>query len=403
MDKPTPRIEIDSLKIAHNAKTLAAFYGSKGISITGVTKGVCGHPAIASLLLESGINTLADSKIANIRRMRDAGITARFILLRTPAPSQIEEVVRYADISLNTELSVIEALSECARKSGGQHRIILMVDLGDLREGILPQDLDDVVSKVIRYDGVSLAGLGANLACFGGVKPDEDKMRTLSCLVERVEKRFGFSLEIVSGGNSANYSWFAAAKDVGRINNLRVGESLFLGRETLFRNPIPGLYTDAFTLVAEVIESKIKPSLPDGEPCQNSSAHIPSFKDRGMIQRILLNIGYQDVHVSGLSPRIEMNMNNHNRNRLSRRNPAPGGTDSDVSRRSPAPGGTKADNHSLTPDCMDVEILGATSDHVILDAKGGDLRPGDEVVFDLSYKALSLAMASPYVEKIFVS
>ena len=355
MDKVTPRIEIDRGKIAHNARALAAFYGSKGISITGVTKGVCGHPAIAALLLEAGITSLADSKIANIRRMRESGIMTQFFLLRTPALSQVEEVIRYADISLNTELSVIEALSECALKSGKRHRIILMADLGDLREGILPLDLEEVVSKVMQYEGVSLAGLGANLACFGGVKPDEDKMRYLCSLVEKVEKRFGISLEIVSGGNSANYSWFAAAKDVGRINNLRVGESIFLGRETLFRNPIPGLYTDAFTLVAEVIESKTKPSIPEGDLCQDAFGSIPAFKDRGLIRRVLLNIGLQDVQVSGLFPR------------------------------------------------MDVEILGAASDLMILDAKGRDLRAGDDVAFDLSYKALSTAMASPYVEKILLS
>jgi len=355
MDKVTPRIEIAPGKIAHNARALMALYGSKGISITGVTKGVCGLPAIASILLQAGINTLADSKIANILRMRKSGIRTAFLLLRTPAMSQVEEVIQYADISLNTELTVIDALSRCARKSGKCHRIILMVDLGDLREGILPSDLEDVVSEVLKYEGVRLTGLGANLACFGGVQPDEDKMRLLCSLVEKVEKKFGISLEIVSGGNSANYSWFTTTKDVGRINNLRVGESLFLGRETLYRNPVPGLYTDAFTLVAEVIESKIKPSIPEGDLCQDASGRIPQFKDRGLIRRVLLNIGLQDVQVAGLFPR------------------------------------------------MDVEVLGATSDHVILDAKERDLQVGDEVAFDLSYKAFSTAMASPYVEKTLLS
>jgi len=340
---------------------------------------VCGHPVVASILAQSGIRCLADSRISNIRKMRQAGVNAQFMLLRTPALSQVEEVIKHVDISLNTELAAIHALSERAVQSGKRHPIILMVELGDLREGILPSDLEDVVSKVLGYKGVRLAGIGANLACFGGVNPDENKMRLLCSLVEKVEKRFALTLEIVSGGNSANYNWFVSTKDVGRINNLRLGESLFLGRETLYRNPISGLCTDAFTLVAEVIESKIKPSVPEGDLCQDAFGHIPSFKDRGMIRRVILNIGLQDVQVSGLTPRIDMEMDNRSRNHNHNRNL----------------------NHvsGLTPP-MDVEILGANSDLMILDAKERNLKLGDEVAFDLSYKALSTAMASPYVEKI---
>jgi len=128
----TPRVNINIAKIAHNAKELKELYGSKGVGIIGVTKVVCGDPNIADALLKSGISVLADSRIANIRRMRDAGIQAQFILLRTPIPSQIEDVVRYTDISLNSELSVIKALSKSAVKQDTTHKIILMVELGDL-------------------------------------------------------------------------------------------------------------------------------------------------------------------------------------------------------------------------------------------------------------------------------
>ena len=110
----TPRIEINLEKIAHNAKTLKELYGSKGIDVIGVTKVVCGDPDIADVLVKSGISILADSRIENIRKMRNAGIQAEFLLLRTPFLSQAEAVVKYADISLNSELSVIERLSKFA-------------------------------------------------------------------------------------------------------------------------------------------------------------------------------------------------------------------------------------------------------------------------------------------------
>ena len=347
----TPRIDINIAKIAHNAKELKELYGSKGVGVIGVTKVVCGDPNIADALLKSGISVLADSRIANIRRMRDAGIQAQFVLLRTSIPSQIEDVVRYTDISLNSELSVIKALSKSAVKQDTTHKLILMVELGDLREGIMPSDLEDTVRAVMEMDGIEIVGIGTNLACLGGIKPDEEKMGYLSSITRDVEERFGLTLEFVSGGNSANYSWFISTENIGRINNLRLGESIYLGCETLYRKPIPGLFTDAFTLLTEVIESKIKPSVPYGEVCQDAFGNVPEFQDRGQIRRAILGVGLQDVLVSGLTPR------------------------------------------------SNIDILGTSSDHIIVNAKQIDLKVGNEVEFDLNYGALLSVMTSPYVIK----
>jgi predicted amino acid racemase len=346
----TPRIEINLGKIAHNAKTLKELYGSKGIDVIGVTKVVCGDPAIADVLVKSGINILADSRIENIIKMHDAGIHAKFLLLRTPL-SQAELVVKHAEFSLNSELSIIKELSKYAVKQGITHKIILMADLGDLREGIMPSDLGNTVNEVMGLKGIELAGIGTNLACFGGIKPDDKKMENLSSIAINIEDMFKLKLEFVSGGNSANYDWFMSTKDVGKINNLRLGESIFLGCETLERKPIPGLFTDAFTLIAEVIESKIKPSLPYGDIHQDAFGNTPKFHDRGLIRRVILGVGLQDVLVSGLTP------------------------------------------------ILDIDILGASSDHIIVDAKQTDLKVKNTVEFNLNYGALLSAMTSPYINK----
>jgi predicted amino acid racemase len=348
----TPRIEINLEKIAHNAKTLNDLYGSKGIDVIGVTKVVCGAPNIADVLVRSGISILADSRIENIRRMRNAGIQAEFLLLRTPLLSQIEAVIKFADISLNSEISVIERLSKFALEFNTTHKIILMLELGDLREGLMPSDLDITVEQIVNLEGIDLVGIGTNLACFGGVKPDKEKMGFLSSIAREIEERFELKLAVVSGGNSANYNWFVSTDNVGRINNLRLGESIYLGCETLQRKPIPGLFTDAFTLVAEVIESQLKPSLPYGEIAQDAFGNVPDIKDQGQIKRAILGIGLQDVQVSGLTPRT------------------------------------------------DIEILGASSDHIIVNTKKIELKVGEELEFDMNYGALLAAMTSPYVTKI---
>lgn len=347
----TPRINIDLDKIGHNAKRLKSLYGSKGIDIIGVTKVIRGDPRIVATLLKNGIEAFADSRIANIQRMRNAGIDARFVLIRTPIPSQVRSVVRDADISLNSEISVIEGLSESAIKQNLIHKIILMVELGDLREGVMPSDLDKTIDGILGLKGIELVGIGTNLACLGGIKPDDDKMRYLSALAGEVEEKFSLTFEFISGGNSANYNWFIKTKNVGRINNLRIGESIFLGCETLARTPIPGLFTDAFTLVAEVIESKIKPSVYKEEASQNAFGHISKVRNRGFIKRAILGVGIQDVLVSGLTP------------------------------------------------TSDIDIIGMSSDHIIVDAKQTRLKVGNEVGFNFNYGALLLAMTSPYISK----
>ena len=349
---PVPRIEIELDKLMHNARKLTALYGSKGIHVTAVTKGVCGSLGIASALLDSGIRSFGDSHIANIQKMRENGIDAQFILIRSPMPSEVERVVEHADMSFNTEISVIRLLANQATKRGKIHRVILMIELGDLREGILPSNIESVVKETIGLRGIKLAGVGTNLACFGGVRPSEANMRELSAIAGNLQRKFGINFEVVSGGNSANYQWFVSAPDIGLVNHLRIGEAILLGRDTLTREQIPDLYIDAFTLVAEVIELKTKPSRPYGEIAQDAFGHIPIFEDKGDMRRAILALGRQDVDVSAIKPRIKAN------------------------------------------------VLGASSDHLILDVGDSDLEIGAEVRFDVGYSALLRAMMSPYVEKV---
>ncbi|WP_438350302.1 alanine/ornithine racemase family PLP-dependent enzyme [Paenibacillus sp. FA6] len=351
----TPRIEIDLAKIAHNATELKQLYNSKGIGIMGVTKVVCGSYTIAEVLVNNGIHTLADSKIQNLKILREAKIRAQLVLLRTPALSEIDMVIQYADISMNTELSVIKALSVSATKYDTLHKIILMIELGDLREGIMPDDIEEFIRKVLGLPGIEIVGIGASFACFGGVKPSEQNMKQLSLLSIEIENKFSLPLSFVSGGNSANFDWFIATESTGNINNVRLGESIFLGCEPLERKVIPGLYTDAFTFVAEVIEVKIKPSEPYGELGQDAFGNRPKFQNRGLMRRGILGVGSQDVLVTGLQPED------------------------------------------------DIDILGSSSDHTILDLKRTDLKVGDEVRFSLNYGALLSAMTSPYVFKQYTS
>ena len=351
----TPRLEIDLDKIHHNARTLVGLLANRGISVTGVTKATLGSPEIAAALLRAGVSTLGDSRIENIEGMRRARLPASMTLIRSPMLSQIKRVVAHADVSFNTELEVISKLSSAAQEAKRTHRILLMVELGDLREGIMPGDLENTVRETLRFPNIALTGIGANLACQNGVSPNAKNMAELSALADSIDATFGTVLKTVSGGNSGNLQWALSGADTGRINNLRLGESILLGRETLHRQPIDGLHTDAITLIAEVIESKVKPSQPWGEIAQTAFGEKPPATDRGDISQTILAIGRQDIDPDGLLP---------------------------------PPG---------------IEILGASSDHLIVDSGCHSLSVGAELTFQLNYSALVRAMSSPFVAKVIES
>jgi predicted amino acid racemase len=346
-----PRLEIDLDKIHHNARTLVGRLAERGIAVTGVTKATLGSPEVARTLLRAGVRSLGDSRIENVERMRRAGVPASMALIRSPMLSQVERVITHADVSFNTELEVVDALAVAAEAAGRTHAIVLMVELGDLREGIMPGDLAGVVRAVLQRPAIDLVGIGTNLACQSGVSPDADNMGELSALAVSLETAFGLEIGVVSGGNSGNLDWALGDAAPGRVNDLRLGESILLGCEPLHRRPIEGLHTDAITLVAEVIESKHKPSQPRGEIAQTAFGAVALPPDQGTMARTIVALGHQDVDPDGLT----------------------------------GPPG--------------IAVLGASSDHLVL--AGGRQPPavGTEISFMLDYGALVRAMTSPYVEK----
>ncbi len=348
------RLDIDLDKIGDNARHLVEQGAARGISITGVTKALLGDARLANTLVAAGVVALGDSRIENIERMRQAHINSPMLLIRSPMPSQIDRIVRSDTASVNTEVGVLAALATAARVCGRVHDVMIMVELGDLRDGVLPTELHDVVRHVLRLPTLRLRGIGTNLACRSGVEPSDQNMGELSHLVDTVERTFGIEIHTVSGGNSANLGWLTNTEHLGRINNLRIGESILLGRDPLHRQPIVGLHTDAIALVAEVIESKRKPTRPWGHAGQHAFSTTDDRPhetvDRGEIWQTIVAAGRQDIDADDMQ----------------------------------GPAGTM--------------LLAASSDHLILETSSR-MAPGDEVRFEPGYSALLRSMTSPFVSK----
>ncbi len=348
------RLVINLYKIEHNARLIADKAREQGIGVFGVGKGLAGRHQVARALLAGGCIGIGDSRLENIRAMRNAGIEAEFMLLRLPQISRARETVELSDISLNSEADTLRALSRHAAELGKTHQVLLMVDLGDLREGVWPDRLRELIEVGMRLPGILVRGIGTNLTCYGGVIPDSRNMASLLALATEAEDMLGYKIE-VSGGNSGMLNMLFAGEVPAGITHLRVGEGIMLGREALYRQPLPGAFTDTCRLEAEVIEMQAKPSVPVGALGQDAFGGYPTFIDRGVRQRAILAIGRQDVSIESLTPLLEGAI-----------------------------------------------VLGGSSDHLILDVEETTgVKVGDIVSFAPGYGAVVALSTSNYVTTVF--
>jgi len=352
-----PRLVIDLKKVKNNLDRITEMVKGSGSSLMIVTKGYSADMEIFKILDGSDIDYLADSRIQNLKKYE--GAKKERVLLRLPMNSETDEVVKYADISLNSELKTIKNLNESAKRQNKIHKILLMIDLGDLREGIFFKNEDEIystVEEILKLNNIELFGLGVNLTCYGAVIPKRDNLSILVEIARKIEKKFDIKLQMISGGNSSSIYLIGRNELPEGINNLRVGEAFLLGGETAYSQKLEGFYDDAFTLEAEIVELKEKQSVPIGETGVDAFGNKPVYEDRGIIKRAIIAVGRQDV-----------------------------------------------DPDALHPIDSKIDILGASSDHLILDTSKSDIKynVGDIVNFKLSYSSLLRATTSGYVGRVY--
>ena len=353
----TPRLEIYTNRIEINARAVINLCRTHGAQVACVTKVMSAHPAILQALENAGADMIADSRILNLQSIANTGATLPILLLRSPAPSRVADVIRCADYSLNSSIETIELLSQAAQLLKHSHKVIVMVDVGDLREGIWPDRLVSVVQQAAKLPNIEIVGLGTNLTCYGGVIPTSENMEMLVDLRDICRKATGLALDMISGGNSANLPLLASGGMPKEVNHFRIGEAITLGRNVLDRSPWPGTRQDTIRVVAEVIEVECKPSIPIGQCAQDAFGGHTVFVDRGVRKRALCNIGRQDVMVDG-----------------------------------------------VMPEDAGIIVLGGSSDHLVLDIEEAvhEVRVGDEIGFFPTYGSLLAATTSPYVQKVVI-
>lgn len=351
-----PIVRVNKKHLLENVRAVTELCAAKNIVVTGVTKVFGGDLEIASVYVEGGLTRLGDSRVENLKLLN--GLDAEKWLIRPPMLSEVDELVSYADASLNSELATIEAINDAAIAKEKVHKVILMVDLGDIREGFIDHDeLIDVAMQTEEMEGVHLYGIGVNLTCFSFIQSDEEKMAALVELSKTIGERIGRELEVVSGGNSATLDLMLNDGIGTGVNNLRLGESLLFGKERANYTFLPRTHKDVFTMECEIIELKEKPSVPWGTVGVDSYGNRPTFTDRGMRLKAICALGKQDFDVET----------------------------------------------STTVD-EDIIILGASSDHLMLDVTDSKhvYKVGDTIELRLGYFSTMRAFTSRYVSKVYV-
>ncbi len=343
-------LEIDLGKIEENSRRIVEKCLKTGITVLGVTKGFSAAPRIVAAMIRGGVTELADSRLENISSLRTKGFDQKMTLLRIPRLSTVKNVVRFADYSVNSEYEVIKALSDAAAAGGRKHGVVLMVDVGDLREGVLPE------RRTALLKGIRIVGVGTNMGCFGGILPTLHNLNLLLEIGREIEEKAGIEIAVLSGGGTSSLRLVESGEIPAGINQLRIGEGLLLGTDTTHNYVIPWLHQDAFLLRAEIIELKVKPSVPVGMPGLNAFGRASVFEDRGLRNRAIVSLGRQDVNVEGLIP-LDPNMH----------------------------------------------VLGASSDHLIVDVTDAaeEVYVGGQITFRLNYQGLLFLCNSKYVKKYY--
>lgn len=296
-------INLDAIN--HNVKEIHKWISDHNATWTLVSKVLCGNLTTLTALHDMGINSMADSRLDNMRVINDIDPSIETWYLRLPHKHVIDDVVALADVSLNSETEIISELNTSAQRQNKIHKIIVMIELGDLREGILPGSLVKFYTRIFELPNINVIGIGANLGCLSGAVPNIDQLAQLGLYRELLELKFGRKLPLISAGSSAVLPLLHSGQVPKSMNHFRIGESVFLGTDLINNSTLEGLRDDGITLEAEIAEIKVKSLVPVVETSSLAPFDSPDSSDitpgqRGY--RAIVTVGQLDTDVSGLTP-----------------------------------------------------------------------------------------------------
>ncbi|MBN2891261.1 MAG: alanine racemase [Bacteroidales bacterium] len=361
------KIHID--EIIGNIKKLSNVFDKYNKKWSLITKVFSGDPEFLKRILTDdviqGIHSVGDSRLTSLKNLKKTNPKMRTIYIKPPAKIYADDIVKYADISLNSSYETIKSLNEAAKKQNKIHEIIIMIELGELREGVKRDDIISFYKKVFNFPNIKVVGLGSNLGCMYGVEPTYDKLLQISLYKELIESKFDQKMNFVSGGSSITLPLLLNDSIPADMNHFRIGESAFFGTSPLDNKQFMDLSTDTFYFYANIIELEEKKIVPEGIISDASIGHTANFDKEdisGTTYKAILDFGLLDVD------REEIEVKDEN-----------------------------------------IKFVGITSDMTVVDIgnnRTADGKPkykvGDKICFKPSYMGVARLLNSKFIDKIFV-
>ncbi len=352
-------IKLDRKKLQHNYTYLQQLFQTRNIEWGVVSKILCGNKLFITEIINLGIREIHDSRISNLKTIKEICPEVQTIYIKPPAKRSITKIVKYADVSFNTEIDTIKMLSEEAGKQNKIHKIIIMIEMGDLREGVMGEDLIVFYGDVLNLPNIEIRGIGTNLNCLSGVMPNQDKLIQLSLYKQLIETKFNIKIPWVSGGTSVAIPLIIKNARPMAVNHFRIGEALFFANDLFTGKIIEGMESEVFKLYAEIIEITEKPDVPNGELGENVAGNVfetDGNHDLGSSSlRAILDIGLLDMQ-----PQY------------------------------------------IDPDDENIKLIDASSDMLVVDISNSqnEYRIGDLISFKIKYMGALYLLNSNYIEKI---
>lgn len=349
-------ITLNSNKLKKNFLFLDKLFEENNITWSVVSKLLCGNRLFMQELINLGVNHLCDSRISNLKMIKSISEDVETIYIKPVPKRSVKSIVKYADISFNTEIETIQLLSEEAVKQNKTHKIIIMIEMGELREGVMRDDLLDFYDTVFKLPNIEVLGLGTNLTCMYGVLPSHDKLIQLCLYKQLIEAKFNQEIKYISGGASVTIPLIFQGLLPKGINHFRIGETLFFGTDIYHNKQFKEMEGDVFEVHAEIIELTEKRMQPDGRMGKNLLGEEIKVDEpiNEVSHRALIDIGILDI-----------------------------------------------DSENITPKDEDLEIVGASSDMLVIDLKKNDkeYKVGDFITFRVNYMGVLRMMNSNYINK----
>lgn len=344
-------------KLKDNFDFLQEQFRENGVAWGVVSKLLCGNELYLKELIDLGVREIHDSRISNLAKIKEINPEVQTVYIKPSSKRNLAQMVRYADVSLNSELDTIRWISEEAGRQGKTHKVIIMVETGDLREGVMGDHLIDFYAQVFELPHMEIIGLGTNLNCLNGIMPSADKLIQLCLYKQIIELKFNKKIPWVSAGTSVTLPLMFNKQLPKGVNHFRIGETLYFGLDLFEEKVIEGMHGDVFKLYTEIIEMQEKPLLPSGTLAANPQGETVEIDQSLYGQssfRAILDIGLLDV-----------------------------------------------DPKYLIPDDGEFEILGASSDMLILNLGKNPrgYKVGDVIKFRLKYMGALAVLNSDYIEK----